>query len=117
MPSHGDSANSGVPLAAMLTLLTSFYAWMLQVIVALGHYFSGGKWPGPIKESVVMVLLLCSTLLAVTLSRKYRGYYAFAGRASLTTSQTIVMVCFLMLWVAFGVWLAAGPPGPEFKPA
>jgi H+/Cl- antiporter ClcA len=117
MPSRRDPANSGVPLAAIFAFLTTVYVWLLQVLILIGKHFSGGQWPAPIKERIWFgVVVFCSVLL-FGLRKKYRAYNRQLSRTNLNARDTLIITTFVMIWVAMFVWLAAGPPGPEFKPA
>lgn len=101
----------------MLGTLTLVYACLLEVLVALGHHFSAGLWPAPIKFWVVTSVTLLAAIYKLTLRKKHRAYDPVLKNAELTERQAALILCFVMGWVALMVWLAIGPPGPEFTPA
>jgi len=106
-----------VPLLPVLGFLTMIYAWMLEFFLVLGHRFSGGQWPAPAKFWVVTGIAVVATLYKLTLRKEHRRYDAVLWKAQLDARQVALILCFVMGWVALGVWLACGPPGPEFRPA
>lgn len=106
-----------VPLLPILGTLTMYYAWLLEILVVVGHRFSGGLWPAPAKFWVVTGVAVVATVYKLTLRRRHRSYDDAIGKAPLSARQVTLITAFLMGWVALMVWLAAGPPGPEFRPA
>jgi hypothetical protein len=118
MSIHEDSdpENQEVPLFAVFGTLTMIYTWMLQVGVILGYYFSGGNWPAPFKYWVVGAAVVLSTSYKVIWGRRHLHYRMRIGREPLTAKRAAIIICFLMGWVLFSVWLMMGPPGPEFRP-
>jgi hypothetical protein len=108
--------NQHAPLLAAFGLLTMVYSWLLEVLVLLGHRFSGGEWPAPAKHWVIGGVVVLATVYHVALRKDHRRFDRIVFDQKLTARQILVATCFLMAWVFLGVWLACGPPGPEFKP-
>ena len=101
----------------MMVTLTMLYAWMLEIALMVGHHFSNGKWPAPLKYLVVAVVAISATIYKFKLPKGHSAYVRTLSRSPLTCGQVALMACFIMGWVALFVWLAIGPPGPEFAPA
>jgi hypothetical protein len=114
-----DNKNHGanvVPVLPILGILTLAYAWMLEVLIGLGYWFSGGNWPSPVKFWVVAGVLVIATVYKRTMRKVHRAYDKALAGAQLNGKQLCVILLFLSFWVALLVWLAIGPPGPEFRP-
>ena len=105
-----------VPLLPILWDVTIFYVWFLDVVVLLGHWASDGKWPSPLKFWVITGIAVVMTACKMTLFRKHRFFDRVRSDVPLDGFEMAAIVCLFVVWGLLFAWLAAGPPGPEFRP-
>jgi hypothetical protein len=117
MPSGHQTESTEFQMQPVMVSMTIMYAAMLEVGLTVGHYFSGGKWPSPVKYVVVAAVMILALIYKMKLPKGHAAYVHRLSRVKLSAKQALLMFCYLMGWALLFAWLACGPPGPEFAPA
>ena len=100
---QAETDSNTVPFASVLGRVGLVCAWMLEVLVLLAKFCSGGAWPSSGKCWAITGITAVATIYELTLWKSHRIYAQTS--VALNNLQSWAVIGVIACYLAIGAWL------------